>query len=211
MEIFSTLLALCVGNSPVTSEFPAQRPVTRSFHVFFDPCQNKRYSKQWWGWWFEMPSCPLWHCCNVLKYYPLGFFSNSIHVLWLFQVMAWCHQAALHAITSAVWMEILLLIMLLFSLPGKECEKRSEKRTKHRLLRPPTWMKRNASIILGKLVNLTKHMSTRFICQYILCHLLGVCWSYQVKILDFSATTCSPCREFGIEHTEQRPTLSLYL
>ena len=35
METFSALLALCAGNSPVTGEFPAQRPVTRSFDVFF--------------------------------------------------------------------------------------------------------------------------------------------------------------------------------
>ena len=28
---FSALLALCAGNSPVTGEFPSQRPVTRSF------------------------------------------------------------------------------------------------------------------------------------------------------------------------------------
>ena len=34
MEEFSTLLAICVGNSPVTGEFPSQRPVTRSFDVF---------------------------------------------------------------------------------------------------------------------------------------------------------------------------------
>ena len=33
METFSALLALCVGNSPVTGEFPSQRPVTRSFDV----------------------------------------------------------------------------------------------------------------------------------------------------------------------------------
>ena len=36
MEKFSVLLALCAGNSPVTGEFPAQRPVARSFDVFFD-------------------------------------------------------------------------------------------------------------------------------------------------------------------------------
>ena len=36
METFSALLALCEGNSPVTDEFPSQRPVTRSFEVFFD-------------------------------------------------------------------------------------------------------------------------------------------------------------------------------
>ena len=31
METFSTLLAHCAGNSPVTGEFPSQRPVTRNF------------------------------------------------------------------------------------------------------------------------------------------------------------------------------------
>ena len=36
MESFSALLTLCAGNSPVAGEFPAQRPVTRSFHIFFD-------------------------------------------------------------------------------------------------------------------------------------------------------------------------------
>ena len=65
METFSTLLDFCVGNSPVTGEFSSQRPVTRSFDVFFDLCQNKWFSKQWWGWWFETPSCSLWRHCNV--------------------------------------------------------------------------------------------------------------------------------------------------
>ena len=36
METFSSLLALYVGNSPVGGEFPAQRPVTRSFDVSID-------------------------------------------------------------------------------------------------------------------------------------------------------------------------------
>ena len=36
METFSALLAICAGNSPVPGEFPTQRPVTRSFVVFFD-------------------------------------------------------------------------------------------------------------------------------------------------------------------------------
>ena len=44
METFSALLAFCAGNSPVTGEFPAQRPVARSFDVFFDICLNKRLS-----------------------------------------------------------------------------------------------------------------------------------------------------------------------
>ena len=53
METFSALLATCAGNLPVPGEFPAQRPVTRSFDVFFDLRLNKRPSKQWQGWWFE--------------------------------------------------------------------------------------------------------------------------------------------------------------
>ena len=64
METFSSLLAICAGNSPVPGEFPAQRPVTRSIDVFFDLPPNKRLSKQWWGWWFETLSCLLWHHRN---------------------------------------------------------------------------------------------------------------------------------------------------
>ena len=44
MKTFSALLALYAGNSPVTGEFPAQRPVTRSFGAFFDLRLNKRLS-----------------------------------------------------------------------------------------------------------------------------------------------------------------------
>ena len=66
METFSALLAICAGNSPVSGAFPAQRPVTRSFDIFFDLRLNKRLSEQSWGWWFETPSCPLWHQCNFI-------------------------------------------------------------------------------------------------------------------------------------------------
>ena len=60
MEILFALLALCAGNSPVTGEFPSQRPVMRSLDVFVDLCLNWRLSKQPWGWWFETPSRSLW-------------------------------------------------------------------------------------------------------------------------------------------------------
>ena len=53
METFSALLAICAGNSPVPGEFPAQRPVTRNFDVFFDLRLNKRLSKQSWGWYLR--------------------------------------------------------------------------------------------------------------------------------------------------------------
>ena len=79
MEKFSALLALCAGNSPVPGEFPAQRPVTRSFDVFFDLRPNKRLSKQSWGWWFETPSRSLWrHCNDQAKWQP--FYVNISYV-----------------------------------------------------------------------------------------------------------------------------------
>ena len=55
------------GNSPVSGEFPTQRPVTRSYDVFFDLHPNKRLSKQWWGWWFETLLSPLWRHRNATK------------------------------------------------------------------------------------------------------------------------------------------------
>ena len=84
METFSVLLALCVGNSPVTGEFPSQRPVTRSFGVFVDLHLNKGLSKQSSGWWFEMPLCSLWHHCSDL---PI---SNSCAVYLLEYVHVCC-------------------------------------------------------------------------------------------------------------------------
>ena len=80
METFSTLLAICAGNSPVTREFPTQRPVTQSFDVFFDLHPDKRLSKQWWGWWFGTPSCTLWFHCNVLLNY---FLKHKNHLTFL--------------------------------------------------------------------------------------------------------------------------------
>ena len=67
----------CAGKSPATGEFPAQRPVTRSFGVFFDLRLYKRSSKQWWGWWFETPSHPLWRHCND-KLFPTGLFGPIV-------------------------------------------------------------------------------------------------------------------------------------
>ena len=68
MATFSALLALCAGNSPVTGEFPSQRPVTRSFDIFFYLRLNKRLSKQSWRRWFETPSRLLWRHCNGCSY-----------------------------------------------------------------------------------------------------------------------------------------------
>ena len=63
-ETFSTLLALCEGNSLVTGEFPSQRPVTWSFDVSFDLHLNKWLIKQSRCQWFGTPLVSLWRHCN---------------------------------------------------------------------------------------------------------------------------------------------------
>ena len=65
METFSALLAICAGKPLVPGEFPAQRPVMRSFGVIFDLRLYKRLSKPSWGWWFETLLRLLWSHCNV--------------------------------------------------------------------------------------------------------------------------------------------------
>ena len=97
METFSALLAICAGNSPVPGEFPTQRPVTRSFDVYFDLRPDKRLSKQLWGWWLETLSHSLWrhhngHAANdtskcIFLYETFLFW---LKVLWI--VFAGVHQ-----------------------------------------------------------------------------------------------------------------------
>ena len=54
---------------PWCGEFPAQRPMTRSFDVSFDLRLNTRLCKQSRGWWFETPSHPLWRHRNAEHYW----------------------------------------------------------------------------------------------------------------------------------------------
>ena len=54
------------------------RPVTRSIDVFFDLRPNKRPSKQWWGWWFETLSNPLWRHYNAPDIFPKHKFPMSL-------------------------------------------------------------------------------------------------------------------------------------
>ena len=65
MATFPVILDLCAGNSPVTGDSPSQRPVRRSFDIFFDLRLNKRLSKQSRRWWFETPLRLSWRHCNM--------------------------------------------------------------------------------------------------------------------------------------------------
>ena len=103
---------LSPGNSPVTGEFPSQRPVTRSFDVFFDLTLNKQLSKQSWGWWFETPSrfhydfLVMWYW--LLYPYPLGL----LHCHWDNNTILPTHaivsvlQSNMHNVgTGATWIK----------------------------------------------------------------------------------------------------------
>ena len=83
------LQALCAGNSPVTGEFPSQRPVTRSFDIFFELHLNIRLSKQSRRQWFETPLRSLWRHSNVTHilqgYRTSGIPYCSWTIVWLLQ------------------------------------------------------------------------------------------------------------------------------
>ena len=63
----------------MTGGFPSQRPVTRSFDVFFN--LNKRSSKQSGRWWFETSSRSSWRHCNASNLNQ-STNTNPVHYSW---------------------------------------------------------------------------------------------------------------------------------
>ena len=83
-NIFRVTGHLC-GEFTGPGEFPTQRPVTRSFDVYFDLRPNKWLSKQSWGWWFETLSCSLWRHRNdwcVYRNSCLEPYTSHVSMLW---------------------------------------------------------------------------------------------------------------------------------
>ena len=68
-----------IHRSPVNSP---QRPVMRSFDVFFDLHLNKRLSKWSWDWWFETLSCPR-HCNELVPSKAALFWMAYMLSVWL--------------------------------------------------------------------------------------------------------------------------------
>ena len=92
METFSALLALCAGNSPITSEFPSQRPVTRNFDDFFDLRLNKLLGKQSWGWWNANNAAIL---CIRITQVLTRFLFGKLAIDIVLDIIK-CFQATLH-------------------------------------------------------------------------------------------------------------------
>ena len=116
METFSALLAICAGNSTVPGEFPTQRPVTQSFDVFLDLRLNKRLSKQWWGWWFETPSCPLWRHCNLGCLLWVQIYIHILSVTAVMWTMSWYIGRVITAPPDCIY--IYISWMLFFAIYG---------------------------------------------------------------------------------------------
>ena len=116
---FSALLAICAGNSPVTGEFSAQRPVTRSFDVFFDLRLNKRLRKQSWGWCFETLSRPLWRHCVIISF----IIAQVLLILVLFS--AKCLLLIVIFASRTVWAFVFLVqfvpVSYIFEYPHRQC------------------------------------------------------------------------------------------
>ena len=96
-------MAILAGYSPMTGEFPAQRPVTRSFDVFLDLRLIKRLSEQSRGWWFETQSHPLW--CNENILYNSCIWTTCIdtmynkrHIDFLGDIMQAASMCKLHSV-----------------------------------------------------------------------------------------------------------------
>ena len=108
METSSALLAICAGNSPVPGEFPAQRPVTRSFDVFFDLRPNKWLSTQSWGWWFETPSRPLWRHRNVISW----IHTETNEIAWWYKYQTPLYDERLLTFGQVIWTAVVDIVTL---------------------------------------------------------------------------------------------------
>ena len=112
MKPFFALLALCAENSPVTSEFPSQRPVTRSFDAFFDLFLDKRLSKQSRRRWFKVWSRSLWRHCSNISVFALERFvqaarvmhGNHQEIIFFIIYVDWSLTGSSHQINQPIFM-----------------------------------------------------------------------------------------------------------
>ena len=110
-NIFRVTGPLC-GEFTGPGEFHTQRPVTRSFAVFFDLRLNKRLSKQPWGWWFETLSWSLWRHRNAWT--EPGVWGATLHKLSDSTIPVDNHRRL-----AAFFYQITFLPKLIFQFLGK--------------------------------------------------------------------------------------------
>ena len=97
-------------HSVVTAELPAQRPVTRSFDVFFDLRLNIRLSKQSWGWWFETLLRPWWRHCNDEDSPCLDLYHDSNAPSR--QQISICHDSWILVTCAKLWSDLNIIFRI---------------------------------------------------------------------------------------------------
>ena len=104
MEIFSVLLAICAGNSPVTGEFPTQRPVPLSFDVFLDLRLKKG--------WVNNPEADDFRRQRAHYDVTMMFLMEAFVLLWVLvpeitiQKTSWSSDASLKSTNDSKYVEI---------------------------------------------------------------------------------------------------------
>ena len=72
---------------------------------------NKRFSKQWWGWWFETSSCWSWCHCNVCQ-----FAKSNSKDYWNLPDIRWRTYRTGCLVTQGITFQVNSLITQIFSL-----------------------------------------------------------------------------------------------
>ena len=168
------------SNSPIPDEFPAQRPVTRSFDVFFDLRPNRWLSKQWWGWWFETSSRHIWRHCNVIVMSTCNYSCGFRAIMRAaFEAGIFCHFIMYHRhsrlsvwqteipadslITSLVWFPSGLLGRKTWVQFVKTRWRRIIPRLKTRTLLYPGWRKGPQKVKLSKYARFSNNQMSIYI------------------------------------------------
>ena len=82
---------------------PCTKASNAELCCFFYLHPNKRLSKQWWGWWFETPLCPLWRHRN--EFVISTAINNFLHD-WAVSLMTFVFQW----MSKVPWIYMIFLI-----------------------------------------------------------------------------------------------------
>ena len=153
----------------VTGEFPAQRPVTRSFDVFFDLRLNKLLSKQPWGWWFETLSWSLWRHCNAVFLWCVSsrfYWYRDNVIKWKHCPHYWpflrrIHRSSVNSPHRGQWRDILMFSLICAWISGWVNNREAGQLRRHRAHYNVTamdygiyftafWVKQNINVVPEK-------------------------------------------------------------
>ena len=118
METFSTLLILFERYPLITGGFPSQRPVTRSFDVFFDLHLNKRLSKQSRRQWFETQTHSLRRHCNAMNQWWSRSLTHMVSLATITYYPKYCTSVLLHPYTNEIWDTKCVILVVHWQVPG---------------------------------------------------------------------------------------------